>query len=115
MQGIPSWLVDEGVHQVVEWIIGAIIAVSTAFLTTALVRGGAVSVSDIRGATRQSPQVFVVGVLCAVLALAILIWGLVDPATTRNQGEAVAWTSLIAAFALGFAIMSIYAQHRWSW
>ena len=115
MQGIPSWLLDEGVHQLVEWVIGAIIAVSTAFFTTALARRGAVFATETSGDTRQSPEVFVVGALCAVIALGVLVWGLVDRATIRGQGEATAWASLTAAFTLGFAVMSVYAQHRWWW
>jgi len=115
MHGIPDWLLDEGVHQLVEWVTGAIIAISTACFTAALVRRGAVSVSEARGDTRQSPEVLVVGALCAVSALGVLIWGLVDPTTTRVQDEAAAWVSLIGAFTLGFAVMAIYAQHRWWW
>jgi hypothetical protein len=115
MQAISSWLLENGVHQLVEWVVGAIIGVATAILTTALVQRGEVLIGQTRGSTRQSPQIFVVGALCATLAIAALIWGALDPATVHEPTDATAWICLVGAFALGFVIMSIYALHRWDW
>jgi hypothetical protein len=115
MQAISSWLLENGVHQLVEWIVGAIIGVATALLTTALVQRGEVIVGRVRGSTRQSPQIFVVGALCAALAIAALIWGVLDPTTVHEPTDATAWACLVGAFALGFIVMSAYARHRWDW
>ena len=115
MQAFESSLFEAGVQQVVEWVIGAIIAVAAALLTSALIRRGEVAVTPTRGRTRQSPEVFVVGLLCAAVAIAAFLWGLLEPATLRDRGDAMAWAGLLIGFTFGFVVMSIYAQHVWTW
>ena len=115
MAAAPDWLVDNGVHSLVEWAVGAIIAIGTAALTRSLAQRGEIQTTAANGRTRQSPEIYVVGLLCAAVALGCLAWGLLDPASLREPGAAGAWLSLIAGFGLGFGVTSVYAQHRWAW
>ncbi|MES1197137.1 MAG: hypothetical protein ABUL55_00800 [Pseudomonadota bacterium] len=115
MQAFESSLFEAGVQQVVEWVIGGIIAIAAALLTTALVRRGEIAVTATSGRTRQSPEVFVVGLLCAAVAIAAFLWGVLEPSTLRDHGQAMAWAGLLFGFTLGFVVMSIYAQHVWTW
>lgn len=108
-------LLDHSVHSIVEWAVGGIIALGTAVLTRALVWRGRVRIGVGEGRTCQSPEVFMVGLLCGTIALACLVWGIVDTSTLEDQGSAVAWLLLIAGFTLGFVATGTYAQHIWMW
>ena len=115
MAAVSDWLLGEGVHSVVEWAVTTVIAVSGAAYTRTLVCRGSVEIGAHTGRTRQSPEVFVIGLLCGAVAIACLIWGLLDPATLLERGAATAWLILIGSFAHGFIVMTVYAQHRWAW
>ena len=115
MIGISEWLLDHTVHVVVEWVVTTIVAASAFGLTQSLLRSGAVQISPAIGRTRQSPAVLVVGLLCGVMATICLLWGIFDPSTLLEPGAARAWLLLILGFTLGFAVMTVYAQHRWDW
>ncbi|HWA22279.1 MAG TPA: hypothetical protein VG735_07790 [Caulobacterales bacterium] len=115
MAAIPDWLLDSGVQSLVEWAVGAIIAIGTAALMRALVQRGEIQTAVESGRTSQSPEIFVVGLLCAAVALGCLAWGVLDLASLREPGAATAWFLLIGGFALGFIVTTIYAQHRWAW
>src|SRR5258706_16043497 len=93
-------LLDDSVHSIVEWVVGGIIALGTAVLTRALVGRGRVRIGVGEGRTCQSPEGFMVGLLCGTIALACLVWGIVDPSTLSDQGSALALRLLIAGFPL---------------
>ena len=90
MPSFDDWLLDNSVHMVVEWIVGAIIVLGTTALTRSYVRQGRVHIGTNEGRTCQSPQVLVVGLLCGSIALACLVWGIVDPSTLQGPGAALA-------------------------
>src|SRR5258708_34551854 len=99
-------LFDDSVHSIVEGVVTGVIALGPAVLTRALVGRGRVGIGVGEGRTCQSPEVFMVGLLCGTIALACLVWGIVDPSTLSDQGSAVAWLLLIAGFTLGFVATS---------
>jgi|SRR5579871_1399013 len=115
MGGLADSLLENGVETILDWIVGGIIAISAAALTRSLVRRGQVRITAGEGLTTQSPEVFIVGMLCGLVALSCLIWGLVDPSSLKESGAETAWILLMAGFALGFLITAVYSQHVWRW
>ena len=119
MSDLLSWVHDEAllgaIKGSVKLAVTGAIAGGTLVLTQALRRRGEGSTDESGGATVQSPKVLVIGLMCGLLSLAFLIWGLVDPETLQGPGEAIAWVLLISGFTLGFVVMAVYASHRWEW
>jgi len=119
MDDLWSWALDKGtaasVKALVKAGVTAAIAGGAFVLTRSLKARGEVRVAEGCGRTRQSPQVFVLGVLCGLVAFACLLWGLLDPASLDEPGAGVAWLLLIVGFTSGFLATAVYAQHRWTW
>jgi hypothetical protein len=119
MSDLSSWLHNAAlvgaIKGGVKLAVTGAIAGGTFVLTQAIRRRGEVSTGETGGSTVQSPKILVIGLLCGLLSVAFLIWGLTDPETLAGPGEAMAWVLLVSGFTLGFVVMAVYASHRWEW
>ena len=119
MDDLWSWVQDEAVvgaaKAAVKLGVTGAIAGGTLLLTRAIRRRGEVETDPVRGATVQSPKILIVGLLCGLLSVAFLVWGVVDPVSLEGPGEAMAWIMLITGFTIGFVVMAVFSSHRWSW
>lgn len=100
-------------------IVGAglmgLLAGGAALLARHWVHRGKVWVEGDRGHTCMSPMVVLVGLLCAAMAVASLILGLLNPESLNERGQLIAWAGLVAGFSLASLLILPNARQAWEW
>jgi hypothetical protein len=61
-------------------------------------------------------MILLIGLLCAAMAGACLVLGLLNPETLlRDRGEFIAWALLVCGFSLAFLLVLPFTRHAWDW
>jgi hypothetical protein len=115
MDAFLEKLAEAGAQAVLEAILMGALGAGAALFARNWARRGKVWIGDGTGRTCNSAFVLLVGVLCAAMAAACLILGLLDPQSLEEQGALIAWAGLVGGFTLGFLAMAVYARHTWEW
>jgi hypothetical protein len=59
--------------------------------------------------------ILLVGLLCAAMAAACLVLGLLDPESLQERGQFIAWAGLVGGFSLAFLLVLPFSRHAWDW
>jgi hypothetical protein len=105
----------QGTTAILEAALMGLLAAAAALFARNWVRRGKVWVRGDDGHTCMSPLVLLVGLLCAAMAAACLVLGLLNPESLRERGDYIAWAGLVGAFSLAFLLILPYSRHVWDW
>ncbi len=105
----------QGLSAILEAALMGLLAGAAALFARSWVRRGKVWVKDEEGHTCMSPLILLVGLLCAAMAAACLVLGLIDPGSLRERGQLIAWAGLVGGFSLAFLLILPFSRHSWDW
>jgi hypothetical protein len=115
MTGFIDKLLETGATAILEAaLMGLLVGLGAVFART-WVRRGKVWVKGDEGHTCMSPFVLLIGLLCAAMAAACLVLGLLDPQSLEERGQFIAWAGLVGGFGLISLLILPYARHSWDW
>lgn len=63
----------------------------------------------------MSPMTLLVGLLCAAMAVACLVLGLLDPEPLKERGQFIAWAGLVGGFSLASLLIIPNSRQAWEW
>jgi hypothetical protein len=115
MHSFFDTLANGAVTAIVAAVLMAVLAGGATLFTRSWVRSGKVWVKADDGHTRMSPFILLLGLLCAAMAIACLVLGLVDPPSLQDSGQFTAWIGLIGGFALAALFILPQSRQAWDW
>jgi hypothetical protein len=115
MDTFLSDLGEEGTQALLEAILMCLLGGGAAVFARNWTRRGKVWTKDDAGHTCMSPLILLIGFLCAAMAAACLVLGLLNPESLRARGDFIAWAGLVTGFSLAFVLILPFSRHTWDW